>query len=160
MKTLIAVVLALGLVGSKASALSVSVGGGKIKSASRSIDSSGNPVMFNDDKAWKVFELYGTTEVQVTDESGAAPKNGILHKICVISGNPVLDFALVWDTSSQTGGVGVANRRLLPPFYPLSVTQLTCSNDLNALFTAGLRGANSQASGMVYIYWRGLGDRN
>lgn len=160
MKTLIAVVLALGLFGAKASALSVSIGGGKVKSTSRSVDSNGNPIAFNDDKAWKVFELYGTTEVQVTDEASVAPKNGILHKVCVISGNPVLDFALVWDTSTQTGGVTVANRRLLPPLYPLSVTQMTCTTDLNALFTAGLRGANSQASGIMYIYWRGLGDRN
>lgn len=159
MKTLIAV-LFLGFLAAKASALSVSVGGGKIKSTSRSLDSSGNPVMFNDDKAWKVFELYGTTEVQVTDESSIAPKNGILHKVCVISGNPVVDWALVWDSSTQTGGISVANRRLLPPLSPASVASITCSPDLNALFTSGLRGANSSASGIMYIYWRGLGDRN
>lgn len=162
MKILLAAVLAV-LVGSgQAFALSSSVAGGR-KSLVRSIDSNGNPLAIESDKGWKVFELIGTTEVQVLDEASVAPKQGILNKVCIETGTGGVDYALVWDTSSQTGGVNVVNRRLLPAFYAATATgatvpTLNCTPVLNALFTAGLRGMNSAAGGRLYIYWRGLGD--
>ncbi len=156
MKNLIAAVLAL-LVGvSSASALSVSVAGGK-KALARTLDSSGYPIGINDDKGWKVFEIIGTTEVQVLDEVSVAPKQGILNRVCVETGVLSVDYALVWDTTAATGLAG-ANRRLMPAQYSGTSSIFNCTPALNALFTAGLRGANSSSQGHMYIYWRGLGD--
>lgn len=163
MKGKFLIVLALAAMAVNSYALSVSVAGGK-KDINRSKDASGNPLMFNDDKGWKVFanEL-ATAEIQVTDESGVAPKQGILHKICVESGSAA-QWALVWDTSAITSAgtasaaAAVVNRKLFPAVFSQTSASYGCTPDINAVFTAGLRTINSDATVRTYIYWRGLGD--
>lgn len=172
MKNLITAVILL-LAGSQSYAISVSVAGGK-KPVARSLDNSGNPLAFSDDKSWKVFENAGNVcvgnncEVQVTDESSVAPKQGILHKFCIESGL-ITNWASVMDTSAQTGSgsasswAAVTGRKLFPALYAataVSMTNYNCSPDINAVFTAGLRVLNSDTAVRTYIYWRGFGDRN
>ena len=168
MKGKFLIVLALAAFAVNSHALSSSVAGGK-KDFVRTRDASGNPLMADSDKPWKVFANESNTgvgnnsEVQVTDEIGVAPKQGILRRVCVESGSPA-NWALVWDTSAQTssGIPGVAatitNRRLLPATFAATTTNYNCSPDINALFTAGLRTINSDTTVRTFIYWRGLGD--
>lgn len=160
MKKVILMGLALLFAGQNfAFALSSSRGGGK-KALIRTNDANGNPLQIDSDKGWKAFEYTDvTTEVQVTDESGVAPAQGILHRVCIESGVAAVDYLLIWDTSTQTGGVRVLNRRLLPALFVASTYGMTCTpGDLNILFTAGLRVLQSSAVNRNYIYWRGLGD--
>jgi len=154
---LLALVMVLGIV---AQAGAVSVTRTK-KSLIRTNDANGNPVVLESDKGWRVFEVANTTsETQVSDENGVAPAAGILHMVCVESRaadvNPSTYWAIVWDTSSATGGTSVTGRRILPPVERASEAARCVVVD--AVFTLGLRVLNGIASGSTYIYWRGLGD--
>lgn len=160
MKTLIAAVLLL-LCG-QAHAASVSTIGGK-KSVARMIDSSGGPIGFNDDKPWKVFESTGINATQIVDETGVAPKQGMVNKIC-LSSAAVTSWAAVYDsssTASSTGTLGqtVNGKRLGPVIIGQAAVEHCLT--LNALFTSGLfveiYPSALGAPGGVYVYWRELG---
>ena len=123
MKTiLVGLVLALGVqsyAAPVAAGNAVGAGGGK-KQVARMLDNSGNPVVFNDDKPWKVFSIeYVTAPVQVVDEAGVAPKQGLVKRICVESGvaaGNVADWTVVWDTLAVAGMTGTGiGRRIAPP---------------------------------------------
>lgn len=152
-------VAALALLVAQAGAVSVN----RTKtSLAQTKDDSGYPLTLESDKAWKVFEVFNTTdETQVTDEDNVAPTSGILNRVCVESaeesgGN--FAYVLVWDSAASTGGVAVSGRRLLPPVHRVS-DQLYCTAEVNALFTLGLRIDQSGQPGATYVYWRPLGGK-
>lgn len=128
-------------------------GGGK-KSVARMNDSSGYPIQFNDDKPWKVFEVNATaTAAQLVDEGGVAPKQGMVHRVCVESGSAL---AIVWDTVTAADiSASGSGRRILPPVLA-SAAAVVCV-DINALFTSGIGVKNTTAVGSTYVYWRELG---
>lgn len=130
--------------------------GGK-KSVARMIDSSGGPILTNDDKPWKVFESTITGQFQVTDESGVAPKQGMVSKVCMSTAATNI-YVVVYDTNT-TSGVSLTSSgiRLGPPL--LGSTTLAQCLTLNALFTSGLVIEFSTATpyGGGYVYWRELG---
>ena len=123
----------------------------------RSNDSSGYPVLFNQDKSWNVFAIeYQTTPVQVVDERGLAPKQGLISRICMESGalgGLASDWAEVWDTgvaaNMTAAGTG---HRIAPPFMRVSNVE-SCS-DINVKFTSGLGVMQGAATGSSYIYWK------
>lgn len=129
------------------------------KTLSQTRDGSGYPLALESDRAWKVFEVKDTTtETQVVDESSVSPVAGVLRRVCVESAAAIpaaTDWAVVWDSYTETG-IGSANRRLLPPMFRLSAASW-CSPELNAMFTRGLRVKNGSSVGGTYIYWRELG---
>jgi hypothetical protein len=140
-------------------ATAVNAGGGK-KSVARMNDSSGYPISFNDDKPWKVFELKDTTTAaQVLDESGVAPKQGMVKRVCLESAPAIpsaSDYAYLWDTVTAADMVITgAGRRIAPPIQRLSGVEKCV--ELNALFTSGLGIDQGTAVGSVYVYWRELG---
>lgn len=142
-----------------AAAVSVSSGGGK-KSVARMLDSSGGPLSFNDDKPWKVFEVNATASaVQVVDESGVAPKQGMVKRVCVETGSTLTSVMLavvLWDTATAAGvTLGGAGYRIMPPLMRATLT-VTCT-EVNALFTSGVAVLHSSAIGSTYVYWRELG---
>ena len=123
----------------------------------RTIDSSGNPVLFNQDKAWNVFAIeYQTTPVQVVDERGLAPKQGLISRICLESAPAIplaSDWAQVWDTGVAAGmSAAGTGHRIAPPFMRVSGVQ-ACT-DINAKFTSGLGIMQGAATGSSYIYWK------
>ncbi len=158
---LVGLVLALGV---SAQALTaggnaVGAGGGK-KAVSRMLDANGNPITFNDDKPWKVFAFeYATTPAQLVDESGVAPKQGLVKRICLESAPALVgatDNVVVWDTLAVAGmtisGVG---RRIAPPIMRLSSVEKCV--EINAEFTSGIGVMQGVSTGSSYIYWRELG---
>lgn len=161
MKKTLLIAMLLALCGVQAHAAAVGSRGGK-KNGIRRNDPSGNAILFGDDVAWKVFESTQANGVQVVDESGVAPKQGIIHMVC-LSTNAVTTWAIVYDTNTATGlagGVGQSTYGIaLTPPIPASTTLLTCSPVLNALFTSGAAVALNVgiAQGGVYVYWRELG---
>ena len=154
-----ALILALTVVSQSAMASAVGASGGK-KNVERMRDGSGNPVLFNDDKPWKVFEVKDTsTAAQLVDESSVAPKQGMIKRICLESA-PVIpaagDNVLIFDTATVADtSVTGAGRRIAPPIQRLSGVEKCV--ELNALFTAGVGVKNGTAVGGTYVYWRELG---
>ena len=153
MKTLMTLMV-LALVAGSANATAVNAGGGK-KSVARMQDSSGGPIMINDDKPWKVFEVMNTaTAAQLVDENGVAPKQGMVKRVCVETGAATL--AYIWDTVTAANIVSSGEgRRILPPV--VSTTTAVVCVEVNALFTSGIGIKNSAATGSTYVYWRELG---
>ncbi len=124
-------------------------------------DASGNDLLVDDDKPWKVFESTQIGRFQVVDESGVSPKQGTVRQVCISSVIATTEFIVAYD-SNTTAGVNstIPGIRLGPPFVG-STTKASCLQ-LNALFTSGLvievstqTGAGSSGSG--YVYWRELG---
>ncbi len=143
----------------------VGANGGK-KQTARMIDASGYPIVFNDDKPWKVFSLeYQTGPAQLLDESGVAPKQGLIKRICMDSAPAIplaADWAMVWDTSAgNASGIGpgagvlTAGRRIAPTIQRVSGVEKCV--ELNVMFTSGLELLQGAATGSTYIYWRELG---
>lgn len=154
-KVLFAAMFAV-LCGAQAHALAVGSRGGK-KSVARMIDSSGGPITFNDDKPWKVFESTGIGQIQLVDESGVAPKQGMIGKVCIGTA-PVTTWGVVYDSNTVTGTMSTATGlRLFPP-VPASTTLLQCFT-VNALFTSGavVEVSAAMAQNGFYVYWRELG---
>ncbi len=156
MKTILTMlVLALGVQAYAASGAPGTAGG--VKPMARTMDANGNPVLFSQDKPWKVFALeYATAGVQVVDERGLAPKVGIIGRICLESAPAIpaaADWAIVWDTitaaNMTASGTG---RRIAPPFQRVSGVQ-ACT-EINAQFTSGLGIMQGAATGSTYVYWR------
>ncbi len=161
MKKTLLIAMLLALCGVQVHAAAVGSRGGK-KNGIRRADSSGNPVLFSDDVAWKVFESTQANGVQILDESGVAPKQGVIHMVC-LSTNAVTTWAIVYDSNTATGlasgaGQSTYGIALMPPLAA-STTLLSCTPVLNALFTSGaVIALNSGiAQGGVYVYWRELG---
>ncbi len=159
LSTMFALILAAALAGQMAHALNVNRGGGK-KSVARMLDSSGNPISFNDDKPWKVFEVKDTTTpAQLTDEDGNALKQGMVRRICVESAPAIptaADNAVFWDTVTAADmTVFGGGRRIAPPIQRLSGVEKCV--EVNALFTSGLGIKNGAAVGSTYVYFRELG---
>lgn len=137
-----------------------SVGG--VKAFSRTIDSNGQPIAFNADKPWNVFEYaYSTTIAQIVDNKGLAPKTGIFGKICVDTGLGTTaaptEWTNVYDSSTTsngtvTFGAQVVGRRLGPSFIRASGV-ITCT-EINAQFTSGLTVQSLDANGAAWIYWK------
>lgn len=161
-KILTVAAMLLTLCGVWARAASVSAIGGK-KSVARMNDSSGYQVSFNDDKPWKVFESTGVNPVQVVDEAGVAPTQGMIRQVC-LSSAATTSSVFIYDsssTASSTGnlGPGVVGKRLAPPIVGLAATEHCVQ--LNALFTSGLfievYPSALVAPGGAYVYWRELG---
>ena len=155
MKTILMLV-AMALCGVQAHAAAVGSRGGK-KPVSRMNDSNGNPVLFNDDKPWKVFESTQANTVLLVDENGIAPKQGMVRQIC-LSTAATTAFGVVYD-SNTTAGLSIASAgvRIAPPI--VASTTLTQCLQVNALFTSGLviEGNTGIPYGGVYVYWRELG---
>lgn len=142
-----------------AQAVAIGANGGK-KSVSRMNDASGNPVLFSDDKPWKVFEVFGTATIaQLVDESSVAPKQGMIKRVCVesgISASSIPNFALIFDSAvAADTSLVLGGRRLAPPLTVLSLTSQCW--EINALFTSGAAVKNNTATGSTYVYWRELG---
>lgn len=159
LSTMFALILAATLAGQFAQAVATGTGGGK-KSVARMNDSSGNPVLFSDDKPWKVFEVaYTATAAQVVDEAGVAPKQGMIKRVCRetgTTGSAHLEYVLLWDTITASDiAYATTGRRLAPPL-PRATLTVECT-EINALFTAGAAIKNSSAAGSTYVYWRELG---
>ena len=152
--------LACGGIQAWATATAVGAGGGK-KAVNRSLDASGNPVMFNDDKPWKVFEFaYQTAPAQLVDESAVAPKQGLVKRVCLESSVAAIattsEIIVLWDTSTVAAmTMAGTGRRIAPPFPRASGT-VACT-EINAMFTSGLGVMSNVATGSAYIYWRELG---
>lgn len=164
MKKILIAAMFLVLYGAQGHTAAVSSAGGK-KSVARMLDSSGGPIMFNDDKPWKVFESTGPGAAfanQIVDESGVAPKQGIINKIC-LSSAPTTTWASVYDSSTTatlTGnlGISIVNKRLAPALNG-STTSQQCLT-VNSLFTSGAFlevSTNLSGPGGAYVLWRELG---
>ncbi len=160
MKKYLMSLMVLALCAGYVGATAIGAGGGK-KSVGRMNDSSGYPIQFNNDKPWKVFEVANTaTAAQVVDEDGVAPKQGMLHKVCVESGTAAGDaflgqMAIVWDTVTAADMTVVGTGRRI--IAPMSRATTAWCLEINALFTSGLGIKNSSAVGSTYVYWRELG---
>lgn len=159
LSTMFALILAASLIGQFAQAVATGTGGGK-KQLGRSMDPNGYPLALSEDKAWKVFEVaYTATAAQIVDESGVAPKQGMIGKVCLetgTSGSAHLENVLLWDTITASDiAFATTGRRLSPPL-PRATLTAECTT-LNALFTAGAAVKNSSAVGSTYVYWRELG---
>ncbi len=124
---------------------------------SRTNDPSGYPVLFNQDKPWKVFSLeYATAGAQVVDERGNAPKQGIVGRICLESAPAIAaasDWAILWDTgvaaNMTASGTG---RRIFPPVQRVSGVEHCV--DVNSQFTSGLGLMQGASTGSSYVYWK------
>lgn len=151
----LAAILLLSVVSAHAAA--VGSRGGK-KAITRRIDASGYPIGFSDDIPWKVFESTQVGAYQVVDESGVAPKVGMVGLIC-ISTTATTEYMVIYDTTVVATGLtsAAAGVRMAPPFMGSS-TAAKCLT-LNAEFTSGLAvyESTSAAYGGVYVYWRELG---
>ena len=153
---LVGLVLALSGVSAHA-ASGAPAAGGSIYPIARTLDASGNPVQFNEDKPWKVFAFeYQTAPAQVVDGSGKAPKTGLIGRICLESAPAIplaADWAILWDTSvaanMTASGTG---HRLAPPIMRVSGVQ-SCL-DVRAEFKSGLGIMQGAATGSSYIYWK------
>ena len=154
--------LILSLYGVQAQAgTAVGARGGK-KAVARMLDSSGGPIGFNDDKPWKVYESTSVGPFLVVDESGVAPKQGMINRVCIGTA-PVSAWAVVYDTNTIAGpDVTDAGIRISPLLIG-SATATQCFT-LNALFTSGAAVEISAGmvpvaglGGGVYVYWRELG---
>ena len=157
MKKALMLAAALALVYGRAHATSIS---SSKKSVARMADSSGYPVMFNDDKPWKVFESANTTTpAQIVDEAGVAPKQGMVKRICLESAPAIPtadDNVILWDTSTAAAmDVSSTGRRIVPPLQRTSGVDRCV--EINALFTVGLAVKNGKSEGSSYVYWRELG---
>ncbi len=124
-------------------------------------DASGNDLLIDDEKPWKVFESTQTGRFQVVDESGVAPKQGMVRQVCISTVIATTEYVVAYD-SNTTSGVNVNTQgiKLGPPFMG-TTTKATCLQ-LNALFTSGLvievsTQTGTGASGSGYVYWRDLG---
>lgn len=145
--------------GQYAGAVAIGAGGGK-KSVARMIDNSGGPVMFSDDKPWKVFEVKDTaTAAQVVDESGVAPKQGMVKRVCLESAAAIpaaSDSVIFWDTVTAADmATGGGSRRIMPPVMRVSGAEHCL--EVNAMFTSGLGVKQGASVGSTYVYWRELG---
>ena len=159
LSTMFALILAAALAGQFAQAVATGTGGGK-KALFRTMDANNYPLAIDDDKAWKVFEVFNTaTAAQIVDENGVAPKQGMIKKVCRetgTTGSAHLEYVLLWDTITAADmALATSGRRLAPPL-PRATLTVECT-DLNALFTAGAGVKNSSAVGSTYVYWRELG---
>lgn len=158
MKKTLLIAMLLALCGVQAHAVAVGSRGGK-KAGVRRADPSGNPILFGDDVAWKVFESTSVGPIQVVDEIGFAPKAGIIRQICISTGATTV-WAVVYDTNTASAATAyfTTGVKVAPALFAGTTTQL-CTPILNALFTAGMA-VELQAAlpgGGVYIYWRELG---
>lgn len=156
---MVGLVLALGASAHAAGGVAVGAGGGK-KAVSRMLDANGNPIVFNDDKPWKVFAFeFQTTPAQLVDEAGVAPKQGLIKRVCLESGPAVVaanDWAIVWDTLTASNmTAGGAGHRVAPPL--VRVASATYCLEINAEFTSGAGVMQGLSAGSTYIYWRELG---
>lgn len=154
---LVGLVLALCGVSVHASGVAVSAGESTLAKITRTNDASGNPVLFNDDKPWKVFAFeYQTTPVQVVDGQGKAPKNGIIDRICLESAPAIpltSDWVQVWDTNVAANMTAAGTgHRVAPPIVRLSGVQ-SCL-DIRSEFKFGLGVMQGAATGSSYIYWK------
>jgi hypothetical protein len=123
----------------------------------RTIDSSGNPVQFNQDKPWNVFALeYATAGAQVVDERGQAPKQGIVGRICLESAPAIAaasDWAILWDTAVASTMLATGTgRRIFPPVQRVSGIEHCV--DVNVKFTTGLGLMAGATTGSTYVYWK------
>ena len=123
----------------------------------RTVDASGNPVLISNDKPWNVFSLeYATAGVQVVDERGLAPKQGLIGRICLESAPAIAapnDWAILWDTgvaaNMTANGTG---RRLFPPVQRVSGVEHCV--DVNVKFTTGIGLMDGATTGSTYVYWK------
>ena len=144
-----------------ANAAAIGSRGGK-KQGFRIADPSGYPLADSDDKPWKVFETTQTGQFQVTDESGVAPKSGMVRQVC-ISSMPTTEYMNVYDSNTVAGlSYGSLGVRLGPPF--MGATAKAQCLQLNAEFTSGLvveisTQTNPGSWGSGYVYWRELDGR-
>jgi len=150
-------VLALCGVSAHAAAGAVSAGESTLAKITRTLDASGEPVLFNDDKPWKVFAFeYQTTPVQVVDGEGKAPKVGLIDRICVESSVAAIttaDWAIVWDTSVAAGmSASGTGHRLAPPIQRAS--GVTFCQEIRAEFKFGLGVMQNLSTGSTYVYWK------
>lgn len=161
----VAVLALLAAVSPRAQAAGAAVGsrGGK-KSVVRMNDANGNPVLFNADKPWKVFEASASGLSQLVDESGVAPKQGMIHQVCIGTA-ATTGYAVVYDTNTASGAVALTTAGVkLHPALAYS-TSLTQCFTFDAMFTSGAvveLGAAAVGNGAVpgggaYVYWRELG---
>ena len=123
----------------------------------RSVDGSGNPIQFNQDKPWNVFALeYATAGAQVVDERGLAPKVGLVGRICLESAPAIAatsDWAILWDTgvaaNMTASGTG---RRIFPPVQRVSGVEHCVAG--NTRHTPGLGVMAGATTGSTYVYWK------
>lgn len=157
MKKTLIVAMLLALCGVQVRAAAVSSAGGK-KQVIRMNDANGNPILFDTDKPWKVFESTGVGAVQIVDESGVAPKQGMVGRLLLSTG-AVSNYCVLADSNTTSGLTSVTTGKFLTaPF----AYQTSLGQDLviGALFTSGLvviNNANVSAPGGCYVYWRELG---
>lgn len=156
-KLLIAAVLVC-FAGVQAQAAAVGSRGGK-RSHARMIDSSGGPIMFNDDKPWKVFESTQPNVLQLVDENGVAPTRGMVNRVCIGTA-PATGWAVLYDSNTISGLTPTFNGVRLIPSIVGSTTLSQCFT-YNALFTSGVVvDSNITVTGTgsgIYVYWRELG---
>lgn len=154
-KVLFAAGVVLALCGAQAHAIAVGSRGGK-KSVARMGDSSGFPIGFNDDKPWKVYVSTQSGAVQIVDESGVNPRQGMLYQVCLGTG-AVTTWAVAHDSNTITGLGQLTAGTQLTPLFPASATLVQCQQ-FNAMFTSGLVIETSVAlpTGAL-VYWRELG---
>ncbi len=157
MKKTLLIAMLLALCGVQSHAAAVGSRGGK-KSVVRMLDASGNPIVFNDDKPWKVFESTQPNTVLLVDEAGVAPKQGMIRQICM-STAATTTFGVIYDSNTIAGlSIASSGVRLAPPL--VGSTTLTQCLQVNALFTSGVVVESNAAAGPstgVYVYWRELG---
>lgn len=111
------------------------------------------------------------TAVQLIDERGRAPSNGLVHQVCVETGTlgtAQNDYVILFDSNSISGmghgltstnfsGSAIEGRKLAPPIYRATLTERCVV--LDAQFTSGVvSGSSTDAS--YYIYWRPNGGRD
>lgn len=155
MKKFILALAVLATVVGSAHAIAIGARGGQ-KAMTRSIDANGQPIAFNADKPWNVFELaYSAAVTQVVDNKGNAPKVGIVGRVCLesaaTSALAATEWAKVYDAST-IAATSVTGSLLAPALMRVSGVA-TCT-DLNAQFTSGLVLQNLDAAGATYVYWK------
>lgn len=154
---LIALGALLVFIGSSAHAAAVGSRGGK-KSGIRRMDSSGNPVAFGDDVAWKVFESTGIGPTLLVDEAGIAPKQGMINRVCIGTA-AATNWYVVYD-SNTVSGLGITSNGVRMSPALVGQTTLAQCFSMNALFTSGVvvdSNYAASAGGGIYVYWRELG---
>lgn len=156
MKKILSAAMFLLLCGLQAHAAAVGSRGGK-KQILRTLDASGNPLAFNDDKPWKIFESTQANTVLLVDESGVAPKQGMIRQIC-LSTAATTAFGVVYDSNTVSGlSIASSGVRIAPPI--VASATLTQCIQVNALFTSGavVEMNTGIPYGGFYVYWRELG---
>ncbi len=107
-----------------------------------------------------MFESTDTGRVQVVDENGVAPKQGMVRQICISSVTTTDAYVVIYDSNTVAGNnVSTPNIKLGPQLQGATTKPLCLQ--LNVEFTSGLvieisTKTSPGASGSGYVYWREL----